>query len=65
MAIHHLAVELGNTDRGQMNYLKAHVLLIVTVVIFSLMKNFLDLNSLMFNNECNILYYCKNVLLLL
>jgi hypothetical protein len=35
--IHQLAVEL-----------KAHALLVVTVVILSLMKNFFNLNSLMF-----------------
>jgi hypothetical protein len=44
-----LAVELGSTDRGWRNSLKALVLLVLIVVILSLMKNFLDLNSLMFN----------------
>jgi hypothetical protein len=39
-------VELGSTDRGRSNSLKVRVLL---VVILSLMKNFLHLNSLMFN----------------
>jgi hypothetical protein len=41
-----LTVELGSTQSGRRNYLKARALL---VVIFSVMKNFLDLNSLMFN----------------
>jgi hypothetical protein len=41
-----LVVELGSTDRGWRNSLKACALL---VVILSLMKNFLDLNSLVFN----------------
>jgi hypothetical protein len=43
----HLAVELGSTDKGQRNSLKARALLVVIVVILSLMKNFLDFNSLM------------------
>jgi hypothetical protein len=44
-----LAVELGSTDRGRRNYFKARALLIVIVVILSLMKIFLDLDSLIFN----------------
>jgi hypothetical protein len=44
-----LGVELGSIDRGRRNYLKARALLGVIVVIFNLMKNFLDLNNLMFN----------------
>jgi hypothetical protein len=44
--IRQLEVELGSTDRRWRNSLKACVLL---VVILSLMKNFLDFNSLMFN----------------
>jgi hypothetical protein len=46
--ISQLAVELGSTDRGRRNSLKARAFVVVTVVILSLM-NFLDLNSLMFN----------------
>jgi hypothetical protein len=43
-------VELGSTDRGQRNYLKARALLVVVVVVVVLsLMNFLDLNSLMFN----------------
>jgi hypothetical protein len=41
-----LAVELGSTDRGRRNSSETRALL---VVILSLMNNFLDLNSLMFN----------------
>jgi hypothetical protein len=48
-SIRQLAVELGSTDRGRRNSLKARALIVVTVAILSLMKNFLDLNSLMFN----------------
>jgi hypothetical protein len=47
--IRQLAVELGSIDRGRRNSLKARVLLVVIAVILSLMKNFLDLNSLMFD----------------
>jgi hypothetical protein len=43
MCIRQLTVELGSIDRGQRNSLKA------IVVILSMMKNCLDLNSLMFN----------------
>jgi hypothetical protein len=39
-----LVVELGSTDRGRKNSLKARVLLVVIVVILSLMNVF-DLNS--------------------
>jgi hypothetical protein len=46
MRVRQLAVELGSTDRGRKNSLKARVLL---VVMLSLLKNFLDLSSLMFN----------------
>jgi hypothetical protein len=49
MRVHQLAIELGSTDRGQRNSLKARALLVVIVVILSLVKNFLDLNSLVFN----------------
>jgi hypothetical protein len=38
-----------STDRGRRNSLKACALLVVIAVILSLMKNFLDLNSLMLN----------------
>jgi hypothetical protein len=41
-----LVVEVGSTDRGRRNSLKARALL---VVILSLVQNFLDLNNLMFN----------------
>jgi hypothetical protein len=44
--IRQLEVELVRTDRGRGDSLKPGVLL---AVILSLMKNFLDLNSLMFN----------------
>jgi hypothetical protein len=44
--IQQLAAELGSTDRGQRMSLKACMLL---VVILGLMKNFLDLNSLVLN----------------
>jgi hypothetical protein len=47
--IHQLAVELGSTDKGRRISLKARALLVVIIVILSLMKNFLDLNSLIFN----------------
>jgi hypothetical protein len=46
LCIRQLVVELVRTDRGWRNSLKAHALL---VVILNLMKNFLDLSSLMFN----------------
>jgi hypothetical protein len=42
-------VELGNTNRGWGNSLKARALLVVIIVILILMKNFFDFNSLMFN----------------
>jgi hypothetical protein len=38
-----------STVRERMNSLKAHASLVVIVVILSLVKNFLDLNSLIFN----------------
>jgi hypothetical protein len=38
--IQQLAVELGSTDRGRKNFLKARALLVVIVVILSLMKIF-------------------------
>jgi hypothetical protein len=46
-----LAVQLGSTDRGWRNSLKAHALLVVIVVILSRMRIFffLNLNSLMFD----------------
>jgi hypothetical protein len=46
--IHQVAVELGSTDRGWRNSLKAGVLLVATVVILILMKNYFDFNSLVF-----------------
>jgi hypothetical protein len=46
MRIRQLAVELGSRDRGRRNSLKARELL---AVILSMLKNFLDLNSLMLN----------------
>jgi hypothetical protein len=49
MCIRQLAVELGSIDGGRRNSLKACALLVVTVVILGLMKNYLDLDSLMFN----------------
>jgi hypothetical protein len=40
MHIHKLAVELGSTDRGRGNFLKAGALLVVIVVILSLKRTF-------------------------
>jgi hypothetical protein len=47
--IHQLVVELVNTQREWRNSLKAHTSLVVILVTLSLIKNFLDLNSLMLN----------------
>jgi hypothetical protein len=50
-------VKLGLTDIGPRDSLKARALLVVILVILSLMKNFLDLNSLMLNKYQVIQYF--------